>query len=521
VDTRPTALARRGPKPRALLAGCSTPEEHYDRIDAMMDETRCLKGEEGLRAAGFEYRLVKCAKHAAASRKCSDDYHVDEKKMEEDHDTCTELASASGTIGQCPACVTRLHFHPATRSDASTSSSSSSQKPVVITLSNRTKYIADGLMYEEVARLCQEYAQERMAEEGDLVWVTVCDDEFLGENIRCMVPRGHRLHKNENRNEDDGDGNTPTSTSDPDLDSSSPILLITTGKGKVRAGIFSRQHLMTTALEPATALPIVAEAKRRGMRCVIPDPNCRGDRHGMETYKRSISRIFEEVGDENDGRGGSDNDADVDDDIVLSADERAGARTRLQRSPSERSRGNRVCSCQDVPIYVLAHSASGAHFVRYLRDHSPSGDELSENDDTLITPALINRIRAVAFTDSTHNIQWTRKDSAHKKLESMLEGETALYVRVDSESAADSTRRPSSLKSKSLDQDNTSIHDTVVPRDTSGRAADTDDYWRHRFGSVKTVWAGTGEHSLTNWTAHSSIWEHFDWHRKKDEENHS
>ena len=54
--------------------------------------------------------------------------------------------------------------------------------------------------------------------------------------------------------------------------------------------------------------------------------------------------------------------------------------------------------------------------------------------------------------------------------------------------------------------------------DTAGQDADTDQYWEHRFGSVRTVWAGTADHSLTNWAAHDSIWEHFDRHRGEGEE---
>ena len=508
VDARPTALDRRGPKPRQLLRGCVTVHDHYDKIDAILDKTRGLKGRRGLEAAGFEYRFVRCPQHG------------------HEHG-----GSGSGSGSDtCPGCITRLHYRYG-----------KSQNPIAINPTNRSRYIADGIMYEEIARLCQEYAQERMAQEGDLVWVTVCDDEELGEKIRCLVPKGHRLHDEEGGCTDEEDDDKPSQAalvdhSDyPPLTPSSPILLITTGKGKVRAGIFSRQHLMTTALEPATALPVVREARKRGMRCVIPDPNVRGDRHGMETYRRSMSRVFEEVG----AFDGEENGGDI---SQMSAN---GIVTDSQRSNvSVTSTGS--CSCQGVPIYVLAHSASGAQFVRYFRDHSPSRhqaqqvqpDENANAEDLLITPALISRIRAVAFTDSTHNIQWTKKDSAHKHLENMLEGDATLYVRVEPEGSGGLGVAPSSVrknassgrkslrKSKSQEEeeseddedDPASIRQAVVPRDTAGQDADTDQYWEHRFGSVRTVWAGTADHSLTNWAAHDSIWEHFDRHRGEGEE---
>ena len=44
----------------------------------------------------------------------------------------------------------------------------------------------------------------------------------------------------------------------------------------------------------------------------------------------------------------------------------------------------------------------------------------------------------------------------------------------------------------------------------AGAVVQTDSYWKHRFGNIDTRWAGTNEHSLTNWYAHSKIWEHFD-----------
>jgi hypothetical protein len=45
----------------------------------------------------------------------------------------------------------------------------------------------------------------------------------------------------------------------------------------------------------------------------------------------------------------------------------------------------------------------------------------------------------------------------------------------------------------------------------AGDPVQTDSFWKHRFaGNIRTLWAGTDEHSLTNWFAHAKIWEHFD-----------
>ena len=468
VDTRPTAADRRGAKPRVLLAGCANSEEHFGRVDTVMGMTRGLRGKKGLEAVGFEYLMTSCS--------------ADQPEGVEIGGGASKNASTFGP-SEFPTCVTRLHFRP-----------SPAESPILICSSNRNKFISDSTMYDEIARLCQEYAQDVMAEEGDLVWVTVCDDNSLGEPVRCLVPRGHNLCQ--------PGGQANTSAPDPDSighpsGESSPLLLISTGNGKVRAGIFSRAHLMTTGLEPSTALPMVREAKSRGMRCVIPDPNIRGDRNGMETYRRSVGVVFDGLDLRRKSGGTSVGDATHDSEQAMTSD----------------------CSCGRSPVYVLAHSASGSHFVRHLRDHSPfpppSGDWNLPRASGPV--ALRSRIKAIAFTDSTHNIQWTRKDPSHKDLENLLEGEATIYLRVEPEEGVRSAatrregiRRPIAAK-HSGPKDH--CYTLITPRESAGTPADCDQFWCHRFGDVRTVWAGTGEHSLTNWTGHKIIWEHFDRYR--------
>ena len=68
-------------------------------------------------------------------------------------------------------------------------------------------------------------------------------------------------------------------------------LIIVTGKGKVRAGIFSRQ-LLCSGMEASTALPMAIEAKKRGMKIFILDPNVRGDRNVMATFEQPMHALF-------------------------------------------------------------------------------------------------------------------------------------------------------------------------------------------------------------------------------------
>ena len=210
--------------------------------------------------------------------------------------------------------------------------------------------------------------------------------------------------------------------------------LVSTGKGKVSAGIFSRQHLLTTGLEPSTALPLLREARSRGMNCVVIDPNARGDRVGMETFQESVRSLFQQA----------DCSAEVEDAIIPATN--------------------------DGHIYVLAHSAAGGQLVRYLLDKNQS--------------ALLPRIRSITFTDSTHSVQWLKK---HPHISSFIQSSKALYVR---------SANP--------------MRDDGWENAKPGDECDKDHFWSHRFGQIKTVWAGTTDHSLTNWAARASIWEHFD-----------
>ena len=120
----------------------------------------------------------------------------------------------------------------------------------------------------------------------------------------------------------------------------------------------------------------------------------------------------------------------------------------------------------DSSLYVLAHSASGSHLARHLI-----------NDGSYI----LRHLRAVAFTDSNHSIKWLKN---HGKVSSFVQSSSSLYVRTANE--YDCEKR--------------------VP----GELCKADQFWKHRFGDIHTIWAGTNDHSLSNWTAHSFIWEHFD-----------
>ena len=299
-----------------------------------------------------------------------------------------------------------------------------------------------------------------MAEACDLVWATLCDGSGAHPYERNGPQSGGATADSARDRPRDEDGNgvmqepiralvgrqSGVGTDAKRRDT----FLVATGKGKVRAGertrllrssvsslescnrhansfssfvilgIFSRHHLLTTGLEAATALPLLCEARDRGMNCVLIDPNARGDRHGMATFEVSMRRLFfEPPPSVKEGDRCSEGEETIAKEAVL----------------------------PEGAIDVLAHSAAGGQLVRYFM----------QRED-------FSRIRGVAFTDSTHSVQWLKK---HAQLSSFVQSPNALYVK---------SANP--------------MRDHGWKQASAGDACPRDDFWIHRFGSVRTVWAG-------------------------------
>ena len=367
-----------------------------------------------LRSLGFEFRLDAC------------------QECRQNHDSAKSIEYCEGEYKRCPNCVTRLYHVPS---------------DTAVSKDNRKQFIADGKMYDAIADLCQEVAQEIMAEACDLVWVTVCDGRVGG----LAGKTGHH-HCAEGTATSNG-GNHVTQNPVKALvgrkqhdveDDHHPhdTFLISTGNGKVRAGIFSRYHLLTTGLEQSTALPLLREARSRGMNCVVIDPNARGD--GFDV---SIQRLFEQQ-------------------CMLKEDG--------EQCENGRGRTRGIIPADDVKgsVFVLAHSAAGGQLVRYLLKQQQ------------IDAPLLPRIRCITFTDSTHSVQWVKN---HPNISSLIQSSRSLYVR---------SANP--------------MRDDDWENAAPGDECPSDHFWSHRFGSIRTVWAGTTEHSLSNWTSHRVIWDHVD-----------
>ncbi|CAB9517739.1 Mpv17 / PMP22 family [Seminavis robusta] len=339
----------------------------------------------------------------------------------------------------------------------------------LVTPENHLQFIPDGKFYDELARFCMEYSQQIMLEEADLEWVpiptnstTVLDDKAEEEEndnkckYNAMVSRSYMERRRQRQ----------SGACSAESKEKQKTLVIITGKGQVHAGIFSRRHLLVTSMEAATSLPFTRGAQERGMGIIMLDPNALGYRMGMDVVENSLKYLFLEDG-----------------------------------------------ACNDEEeIYVLGHSMAGAQIVRFFTSNScshsrPATPSSSVSDGTSSAAAngvttsdkttaeeggiarLLKKIRAVAFTDSNHNINWTKR---HPELTEVLTGPKSLYIKSHKVHE----------KAKSLGEKH---HDC--------------QFWRHRFGDIKTLWAGTHEHALTNYTARAHIWEHFDTFLKEQEED--
>ncbi|KAL3796118.1 hypothetical protein HJC23_000621 [Cyclotella cryptica] len=384
-----------------------------------------------------------------------------------------------------------------------------------ITPANRQTYIADGKHYELLTKLAQEAAHDIMRRTFDLEWVTICNDAHHDEEVRALVDSDHRLlflREDENRevveellgvchHVDHGEDEKKErdeavlfqsqqqqqqqlihdSTIDSHKEMNTSTLLIATGRGKVRAGIFSRFHLLTAGIEVGTAWHNIREARMRDMGVVIIDPNARGEHEGMETFKRSVRGLFTRAVGKMRPRG-----------------ERSASPTTAVIDQQQETRELQTSSSPSSPmnltssIYILAHSASGGQLVRHLRED----------------PSLLPSIRAIAFTDSTHNVQWCKDDPS---LMNFLSTNHCIYLRSNDVRSSQSCIHVSSRGKDIACQCVNCTHN----RKNAGVVADTDSFWEHRFGKIRTLWAGTADHALSNWAGHDHIWLHFDRHAAK------
>jgi len=531
--------------PKHLLWGCPTTEAHYEYIIQALHKTENLRGAQGLAVLGFEYRMVhaqhcNCENKKANEHNNNDDQSSEEeeeeeasdslnnsndkndndgeefnnnteflipikdpdepdnekeinidKKPEDDNDNDDKLVLSSSALDLLALRYESVMEATESKSHAScyssTSSSSSRQRRKIISrISSATSLfslnthsstsvflkfdewgaplvnplkrpqerqkcgfrlfhvpsnqivselnwptlIAPGKLYDVVARLCMETAQEEMMRVGNLEWSTIgssnsnsynnkdtnSDSPTTTDTESSSSSASSTAEESSDTNRDEQSGNTTTSEDDDDDDAirlltsrqyqpKNPTLLVITGKGQVGAGIFSRRHLLTSGMEVSTALPFVRKAKDEPMNIVMFDPN--------QTVRRKGQNAMQTV------------------------------EQSFQYFTSNKEH-------QSNDIFVLAHSMAGSQLIRYLNN----------------TNHLRERIQAIAFTDSNHNINWVSKEESNDNLLNLIQGPRSLYI-----------------KSHKVHEDAKIL----------GELHHDCHFWQHRFGTIRTIWAGTNE----------------------------
>ena len=356
----------------------------------MIIPTQMLHGRQGLRVLGFEYRTVQ-----------------------------------SSTGGRGGTCTCRRLHHVA--------------KNQIITPSNSRIHMPNCL-FSEVTRCCQDIAQDVLLKEGGLERLVVREE---GDKIRTAALVTRRSDYDNTTQETCAEDGSKLTASEENC---RPTLLVISGRGHSRAGIFSRKQLLVSGIEAATALNTVKEARKRGMNVVLMDhysqQNLNSQIDTMDAFEASLGAIF-------------DNDQEQD-----------GSSWHSSSDAFDSSRG---------PVFILAHSASGGKLVVSLLEGKARR-------------YLLPRICGIVFTDSTHNIQWC---SGVQRVWDLLESQKCLYIRSNEVRSSSSWR----------DGDETR---------RAGEVVNVDTFWEHRFGTIRTVWAGTADHSLMNMKSADIIWNHFD-----------
>lgn len=473
------------PMPKVLLSGCRTAEEHYQYIESACCKVANLNSKDGLDLLGFEYLMwhnpQRCSCNKSVPEVYDDDkstssQHIDEYEYDDDsaeygnfeytvpidktltdsfRDRLNIPTTTTNNPNRLPKVssaasmfsLTTHHTNPSLRTSLRDLEERISEDcamrlyhfptGTLITKDNLEQFVAYGKMYNEVSRLCMEFAQEKMKQEGKLEWETI-------SNV------------NEGNDKDDKDSSSLKGVSalvseryhcSSEQQKTRNVLVAVTGKGQVGAGIFSRRHLMTTGIEVSTALPFIREAVKRDMEIVLLDPNAQGGRMSMKVVEKSLEGLF------------------------------------FRKQEHDQHNGDEDHS---TGLYVLAHSMAGSQLVRFLHNKTTTSSFRKDQLNGAITAnsaagfSFLKQIKAVAFTDSNHNINWTKDNPP---VTDLLVGPSSLYI-----------------KSHRVHEDAKIL----------GQAHHDCHYWKRRFGDIKTIWAGTNEHALTNFAARKYIWDHFD-----------
>lgn len=369
---------------------------------------------------------------------------------------------------------------------------------------NHTHYIAPGPMYDAIADLCTRAAHEIMHQLLSLETVHIALPNKNTTTAHQQPPKTSTafVHRRQQ---------ITTTTTSTTPQPPRQILIIITGKGQVRAGIFSRRLLITHGLEAATAISFLHEAITNTRRTNNNNNNHSKEGEDQQKDENSIHNhhhhhphlIWDELWMLDPNALGEQHAFAI---VSASLDHILQQQTQTQTDKDDIQTSS--SSLPSFQIYVLAHSMAGSQLVRYLHAqmmNQPSSQKNHLDDHTSTTTttprvssssSLFPSIRAIAFTDSNHNIQWTKKDTP--ELYEFLQGDACVYIK--SISKHEHSMTSTSVRSRQQSSQSYPL----------GKVYHGCSFWKHRFGNIRTIYAGTREHALTNYAARQYIWNHFD-----------
>ena len=472
-----------------------------------------------LRELGFEFRFVPCPLHEYSN---NSNHH--------------KTSHGSNGISN------NNNEHTPTTSSSTTDSSSSSRQPISLAKTSQCQsgrcstqlfhnttnemmtletyplqdHVPKGPIFDQVQKRAQQYVQSKLCEDfnmhliplfGDdvhalvsdsLIRDPISDEEDEDDNDdtanfeTTSIEEGYDEDEDEDENEHDGSiyyskmkqrhfsYRWDQSQRQRHYQQRKNTLIVIGGKGISRCGLVSVRQLLGAGIERGSCSYHIQTALRRKWHVIVLDPNAEGKwtpRGGFDVITKSLDRLLfmdsrpesissRIMGMDDDDDSDSDDSDDDDENFAKNGGSVGGGGTNAGTTTAKKKPN----------LYFFCHSAAGGHIVRYLLDQ---------------TINFQRRIAKLCFSDSTHRLSWADpKDHMYLHNVLLQDPQYALYIR-----------------NNSLGRDYP-LYKTPMPGDDCGDTVD--HWWIHRYGNLRTVWAGTADHSLMVFEARKVVWDFFD-----------
>ena len=469
----------------------------------------------------------------------------------------------------------------------------------LITTDNRKTYIPPKI-YTYVAALVQQTVSTWLQRDYNMYQLPLFTTTTT-TTTTTSTKKGKKTKTNNNYDDDDDDGVVvvhalvsqpppppPTTTTTGLSDSTTDgTLLIINGRGMARAGILSTRHTIESGIEKGSAVYHI----HRALLLSLLHNNNNDDNNNSEND--TTTNINNNINNSQQHQQHSNTNSIQTQLAVVCLDSNAlgsynGSDT-VHRSLSSPALAPYLSN--NRPLYVLCHSAAGGYFVQHLlktdaftnTDHknNPTSSSTTtaaaaaatttatatttttaaattttvaaESQSPTPTPLFtVEQIKALVFTDSTHDLRWLSLQS-NPKMTNFLQSSVCLYIcsknndNNNNNSKYSNNNNNSCSRSSSDDKicyrsndsnsnsNNENHYDCYQNRQRLAVAVAASEHlfsssngkynnnnnknnnvqWKKRFGNIETVYAGTNDHSLMCYQARFIIWNFINSKRQK------